>query len=169
MRKFWNLFLLTTAVLAIGLFLTLQYFLRKKIETVAFDRHIDKVDLQLCDEERVLQYYMVSTDYNGGKRAIKSKLFPRIQKDQISFGSFDGNITIRFIVNCKGQIGLFRARVIDQALKTAEIDEVNAANLIALVSQLDNWQVAVQENGEVYDAYYSINFKVRNGFINDIF
>ena len=168
MKNFWNIFSLSTAILAIGLFITLEYLLTNKIEPIVYDKVIDKIELNLCDEGRILQYYMVSTDYHGGKRAIKNKLLPLIEKDRISFGSDNGNIAVRFVVSCNGEIGLFRAKAIAQNRKKIDFDKTNIEYLISLVSQLDNWNVETKKDKK-YDSYYYINFKIRNGLVIDIF
>lgn len=146
----------------------LEYFAKNKIETIKYDGTLDKNQLNICDEDRILQYYMVSTDYNGGKRAIKNKLLPIIEEEGISFGTENGNITIRFIVNCKGEIGLFRAKSINENLKSTDFDDANLEFLKSLVSQLDDW-IVKSENEMKFDSYYHINFKIRNGLVTDIF
>lgn len=166
MKSFWSKFLLSTAILAIATFLTIQYLTKKKIEQITYDKEIDESDLILCDDDRVGQYYMFSTDYNGGKRAIKHKLLPIILNDQISFGTQSGNITVRFIVNCKGEIGLFRAKAIDENQVTTNFD--NTEYLISVVQQLNDWIVENRKDKK-YDSYYFINFKITNGLVTDIF
>ncbi len=155
-------------MLAIGLFITLKYLSSNTIEPIIYDEIIDEIELNLCNEDRIPQYYMVSTDYHGGKRAIKNKLLPLIEKDRISFGTDNGNIAIRFVVNCNGEIGLYRAKAIDQNLKKTDFDKANIEHLIILLSQLDDWNVEIKKDKK-YDSYYFINFKIRNGHVTDIF
>lgn len=160
--------MLITAVLAIGFFFMLRHFLNTKIETISYDKDIDKIELNLCNEDRVLQYYMISTNYNGGKKAIKNKLLPIIQQNKTSFGLKNGNISIRFVVNCNGEIGLFRAKSINENLEPTEFDKSNIDYLISLVGELDDWYVETKKEKK-YDSYYFINFKIENGLITDIF
>jgi len=126
------------------LYFSLEYFAEHKIDTIEYDEDLDKNQLNICDEDRILQYYMVSTDYNGGKRAIKNKLLPIIEKDEIYFGRENGNINIRFIVNCKGETGLFRAKSIDENLKSTDFDSVTLEYLKSLISHLDDWKVKLK-------------------------
>ena len=160
--------MLITAVLAIGFFFMLRHFLNTKIETISYDKDIDKIELNLCNEDRVLQYYMISTNYNGGKKAIKNKLLPIIQQNKTSFGLKNGNISIRFVVNCNGEIGLFRAKSINENLEPTEFDKSNIDYLISLVGELDDWYVETKKEKK-YDSYYFINFKIENGLITDIY
>lgn len=168
MKNIWNILLISSATIVIALYFMLEYFAKNKIETIKYDGTLDKNQLNICDEDRILQYYMVSTDYNGGKRAIKNKLLPIIEEEGISFGTENGNITIRFIVNCKGEIGLFRAKSINENLKSTDFDDANLEFLKSLVSQLDDW-IVKSENEMKFDSYYHINFKIRNGLVTDIF
>ena len=168
MKKFWNIFLLTTAILAIGIFFMMSYLLSTKIETIKYNKEVDEIDLKLCDEDQIAQYYMVSTDYTGGRKAIKNKLLPLIQQKNISFGTNYGNISIRFVINCNGKIGLFRAKTINDNLETTEFKKSNIDYLKSLVSELDDWHVETKKEKK-YDSYYYINFKIEGGSITDIF
>lgn len=146
----------------------MEYLSGNKIETITYNKGIDEAELHICEKDRILQYYMVSTDYNGGKKAIKKKLLPIIKKDRISFETKNGNITIRFIVNCNGEIGLFRAKSINENFEQTNFDKTKIEYLISLVSSLDDW-VPGAYTDKKYDSYYFINFKVRKGLITDIF
>lgn len=168
MKNFWNILLISSATAAIALYITLEYLAKNKIEIIKYDESIDNSELNICDEDRILQYYMVSTDYNGGKRAIKNKLLPIIEKERIFFGTENGIITIRFIVNCEGENGLFRAKSINENVKPANFDDAKVELLKSLVSQLDDWIVKA-ENDRIFDSYYHINFKIQNGLVTDIF
>jgi len=167
LKNFWNILLISTGILALGLFFKLNYLTRNNIEPIEYDGIIDKRELNLCDEDRILQYYMVSTDYKGGKRAVKKELWPHIEKDRTLFGRNISNISIRFIVNCNGEIGLFRAKAINETLQKAELDKANMKYLISMVNLLEDWDVKTIK-GKKYDSYYNINFKIRNGRITDI-
>ncbi|MBK6266138.1 hypothetical protein JKA74_13925 [Marivirga sp. S37H4] len=168
MKNFWNILLISTGILAIGIYFTSDYLATNGIEEIQFDESTDEIALELCNEDRILQYYTVSTGYNGGKKAIKKKLLPIIEKDKLSFGTKNGNITIRFVVNCNGEIGLFRVKSIDENLQETDFAQSGIASLISLVSQLDEWKVKPMKEKK-FDSYYFINFKVRNGHVTDIF
>lgn len=168
LKNFWNLFLLITATIAIGFYLWLNYLSTHRIETINYDPELDAKELSLCNEY-IPQYYSVSTDYDGGKRAIKNELMPYIEKEKIFFEHFNGNISIRFILNCKGEIGLFRAKVIDQNLQETSVNQAPLDALIRLVSQLNHWRLKPKKDGTTYDSYYFINFKIRKGLVTDIF
>ena len=168
MKNFWNIFIIITGILALGIFFTIKHLGSTYVEPIVYDSSIDKRELEICNSDRVYQYYNISTSYTGGKKGIKKKLLPLIEKDQISFGEKEGNIAIRFVVSCKGEIGLFRAKGTDKNLKATNFDKSQVDSLIDLISQLKNWKAGVFHD-KTYDSYYYINFKIENGRIIDIF
>ncbi len=168
MKNFWNIYLLISGILAIGTYVILNNWVSNFIEPIEYDMSVDKEELSICNPDRIFQYYNISTAYSGGKRAIKQQFLPGIEKDQISFGEKDGNIAIRFIVNCNGEIGLFRAKGTDKDIKATDFDKSQVDALIKLVSELDGWQ-AGGFTEKTYDSYYYINFKIEKGRVTDIF
>ncbi|MFS4491717.1 hypothetical protein [Maribacter sp. 2308TA10-17] len=168
MKNFWNIFLLTTATLALVLFLCIRHWAKSYIEPITYDSAVDKKNLKLCATGYIPQYYMISTGYTGGERALKNKLLPIIEKETLSFDNKNGNIAIRFIVNCHGEIGLFRAKGTDESIKASDFDKNKIDFLISAISELKDWQPG-SINSEKRDSYYYINFKIENGQITDIF
>lgn len=167
MKKFWNVFLASTLVTSVGITVWL-YPQAKMILPIEYDSNLDPQELRLCNKDRIPQYYSAGTYYLGGKRAIKKELLPLINQKKIEFGSTNGYITIRFIVNCNGEIGLFRANEIDSDIKSTKFIDSKIADLKDIVNTLSDWEVK-SLNDNRYDSYYFINFKVEEGLITDIF
>ena len=107
------------------MFLTawLYYLLDNKILPIKFDKSIDNKEFTICNKDIIPQYYGVETDYVGGKSAIKKVLLPKISENKINFGSKSGFVSIRFVVNCNGEIGLLRANEIDKNIQSTEFDK----------------------------------------------
>ena len=135
---------------------------------IKYDASLDHKELSICNKDRIPQYYSAGTNYSGGKRAIKKELLPLISQKKIEFSSKSGYVTIRFIVNCNGEIGLFRANEIDSDIKSTEYDSATVGELKNIVSTLNNWEIK-SYNENKYDSYYFINFKIEQGLITDIF
>jgi hypothetical protein len=142
--------------------------LSHKIYPIEYDKSLDSEELTICNKKIIPQYYSVATDYVGGKRAIKNELLPQIKERKIEFGSRNGYVTIRFIVNCNGEIGLFRANEIDDNIKPTKYSDSQIKELKNITSTLSNWDVKIK-NDKTYDSYYFINFKIEKGLITDIF
>lgn len=168
LKKFWNIFLLVTTVISILLTAWIYYLLENRISPIAYDATLDKTNLNICNKDKIQQYYHIHTDYLGGKRAIKNELLPQIEDKKITFENQNGYITIRFIVTCNGEIGLFRANTINEKKEAITFDNSKIAYLKDIVSGLKNWDIKPRKD-KTYDSYYFVNFKVKNGLITDIF
>lgn len=127
---------------------------------------IDDNDFQLCNEDKIAEYYGMNTDYIGGKKAIKSKILNKLQ-----FLDFkeSGLLTYRFVVNCEGEIGRFRLKATNTDLQKIEVDSKNILEIENTLSELKNWNPAKNKAGNTYDSYYVLNFKIENKKIIDIF
>jgi hypothetical protein len=168
LKKFWNIFLLSTITLSILLTAWIYYLTSNRIFPIEYDTNLDSKELNICNKDIIPQYYRVETDYIGGKKAIGDELSPLINDKEIEFDTKNGYISIRFIVNCKGEIGLFRTNEIDKNIKPTTFNNSNVQELKNIVSTLKNWDVKTK-NGKTYDSYYFINFKIEKGIITDIF
>ena len=122
-------------------------------------------DFSFCHEDYIYQDYQINTDYAGGKRAIKSELediFP------INTLTESGLLTIRFIVNCKGETGIYRSKMIDSSLEEVDISNKDLTQIYTAISALDRWKPG-SVRGEPADSYYQVSFKLLNGEVIDIF
>lgn len=146
----------------------IYYLLDNKILPIKYDKNTDDKEFIICNEDLIPQYYSVETNYVGGKTAIKKILLPIINQDKITFGLKSGYVSIRFVVNCNGETGLFRANEIDENIQSTKFDKSKIEKLKKTVSRLDNWDVKTKFKKQ-FDSYYFINFKIENGKITDIF
>ena len=81
-----------------------------------------------------------------------------------------GYITFRFIVNCNGEIGRFRVKMIDKNIKESEFDILNINKLKIALKSLKKWNPGeAKRNNLKTDSYYNIKFKIEGGEIIDIF
>ncbi len=166
MKKFWNIFLLSTVIIATALTVWM-YNISNNILPIKYEASVDHKELNICNKN-ILSHYHSLTDYVESKKAIKKELLPLINEKNIQFDSKNGYVTIRFIVNCNGEIGLFRANEIDAEMKAANYSSATINELTNIVSTLNNWEIK-PHNGNKYDSYYFINFKIEEGQITDIF
>jgi len=139
--------------------------MEKQVGDIPVKGNLEAEGFSPCYEHSIYQYYQINTDYVGGKRAIKSKLK---DKFPISTLSESGLLTIRFVVNCKGETGLYRSKMIDTYLQEIDLSEKDLTQIYSAISALDKWQPgSVGDNPE--DSYYQISFKLVNGSLIDIF
>jgi hypothetical protein len=139
--------------------------LGKRVGDIHFDSNLDSTDFSLCDEGKVFQYYSIGTEYRGGKKTIKEQLQPIIQTNGFPT---NGLLTVRFVVNCHGEAGYFRTKMIDPSLNDVEVSSVAMNHLHSLISGLKDW-VPGQVQGKARDSYVQISFKLEQGKVTDIF
>ena len=162
-----NLFLLLSFLLAASLTLWFNYQLNHRVGDIDFDDSLDDPAFELCNEDLVQQDYSgIGADYRGGKKAIKKELLGKLQEKAHFKGS--GLLTLRFVVNCKGETGRFRAKAIDGEIQEKEVLQEQVELLENLVANLEQWQPGFWK-GRKFDSYYQINLKINNGQITDIF
>jgi hypothetical protein len=137
-----------------------------QVGDISFDPKTDKANFELCDNGWVNQYYGLKTTYKGGAKAIKEYLTGNY-KYKTSYKNITGYITIRFVVNCKGQTDRFRVFQLDEKYQKAEYNSSFISHLTALCKSLNNW-IPGKYNNQVYDTYYYLNFKMVNGQIKEI-
>jgi len=159
-----NFFLLTSILLATIITGWLYYQTVNRVGDLSKNKQQDG-DFQICDEDKIFQYYNLDTDYEGGKRAIKTEIFEDLKS--LNFKK-PGLISSRFIVNCKGEPGRFRYKSTDLDLNEMKVDSENIEKIKSAVLRLENWKPAKSEN-KFFDSYYVLNFKIRNNKIVDIF
>jgi len=157
---------LISFLIALSITAWVYYQTTHRIGELEPNDRIDDNDFQLCNEDKIAEYYGMNTDYIGGKKAIKSKILNKLQ-----FLDFkeSGLLTYRFVVNCEGEIGRFRLKATNTDLQKIEVDSKNILEIENTLSELKNWNPAKNKAGNTYDSYYVLNFKIENKKIIDIF
>ncbi len=180
------LFLLLVSV-SVPLSAQMALFKKKyndKVGDIPFDKALDDPSFQPCNEARALPYNIY-----GGALRIKGDKYRVIQHfvQGYSLGPVDGQtgyITIRFMVNCKGQTGRFRLYQMDMNGQTAHFEAAIQQRLMSLCKSLDGWEIqyASDKDGIVtnflspsgtpgavaYDYYQQLTIKLKDGQIEQI-
>ena len=109
----------------------------------------------------IYEYYNDGFGYKTERYGIRKVISEPIH--QLNFPNFSGNINVRFVINCKNEIGYFRIKAVDQDYKKVEITDDLQKKIVAIVQLLNDW------NGKNEDSYYQIQIKLKNGKVEDIF
>ncbi len=165
MKSKLNLWLLFSFLIATVLTLWLYLKLNEHVGDISYDSAIDSAEYSPCGEYRIYQYYNIDTHYQGGIKAIKKVLLPKIRTEKLPK---NGLLTVRFVVNCHGRPGYFRTNMIDSGLEDIKVSADASNHLYALISELKDW-VPGQIQGEPMDSYVQIVFKLEQGKVIDIF
>ena len=109
----------------------------------------------------IYEYYNDGFGYKTERYGIRKVISEPI--NQLNFPIFSGNINVRFVINCKNEIGYFRIKTVDQDYKKVEISTDLQKRIVSIIQQLKDW------NGKNKDSYYQIQIKLKNGKVEDIF
>ena len=132
------------------------------------ENNTDNPNFEVCNgENRVIQYFNNEQgfEYFGEKTEIlkefNSHFIPSKKQNQ------NGIIRIRFIVNCKGEIGRFRILEADNNYKGFKFDNEITSQLLKITKTLNDWIPKEYQNKEI-DYYQYLIFKIKNGKISEI-
>lgn len=121
--------------------------------------------LDACNELRIVQYYSVDTYFRG--RESHSETHPAPAPPRPEGKGQNGWVTVRFVINCRGETGRFRMPQIDRNYQPCTFHRALTDQLLAATKELHNWQPG-QYDGATYDSYYYLNFKIADGAVQDI-
>lgn len=139
----------------------------RDVGDIPFDPSLDDATFQICDEENIKQYYVrYSSDeapgFIGEKKAMDRMILNAYSYPNVD--TQDGYITIRFIVNCKGQTDRFRIEEMSVDYQPFDFDPKLSDQLLNIVKQLEGW-VPRKTKGKPLDYYQYLTFKIRDGQI----
>ena len=112
------------------------------------------------------QYYQTGAGYEGGLYVLK-KHFSNVNKN---LGNQDdsGYLTIRFMINCVGEIGNFEVLQCDMDFKSKSFPDELKNYVITTLKGLTKWKVGIDGRGSKIDSQKFLTFIVNNGQIKDI-
>lgn len=125
-------------------------------------------NFEVCNGGDIAQYYYDEIGIsNSLNRREKYSYFLK-HYDYPFDSNKNGYIRIRFMVNCKGEIGRFSIQEMDRDYKEKRFPLEITQQLFGLVSQLDGWLPSKRKQNESVDYYVHIGFKIKNGQIEEI-
>ncbi len=133
---------------------------------IAPDPALDDPSFKACRENYIPQYYSTNSDFKGEKPALEAYFREKFIKNK-AHARESGYITIRFVVNCRGQTGRFRVQEIGLDYLPKKFPSALTNRLLELTKQLDGWQPG-QRNGLQLDCYQYLTFTINNGDISQI-
>lgn len=140
---------------------------KEKVGAIAFDGNRDNPEFYLCDEKNIMEYYQVNPKYGEGLKSIRLYFEPFLNELNQFIHVQSGLITIRFIINCKGDTDRFRVVGVDENYKSITLTTELKQYVIDTVKKMDKWQPGFYSN-QYFDAYYTLSLKIRNGQIVDM-
>lgn len=133
---------------------------------IAPDPALDDPNFRACRENYTPQYYSIKSGYQGEKPALEAYFREKFIKNK-AHARESGYITIRFVVNCRGQTGRFRVQEIGLDYQPKKFPTALTNRLLELTKQLNGWQPG-QYNSLQVDYYQYLTFTITNGDISQI-
>jgi len=124
-------------------------------------------DFKLCYNEKVFPGYYGRKNAGFAKSKDTLDNYFHTLFDNNGFTNSTGYITIRFIINCKGEAGRYEIKQVGPDFKETKFNTYLTDHLLNLVKNLDTW-TAVEFQGYNYDSFYHITFKLENGELVEI-
>lgn len=112
------------------------------------------------------RYYGAKVKYIGGIYNISKKFKEKYRKPNDILES--GLIRVNFIVNCKGETGMFEILELDENYKQKRFNKQISDQILSICKELDEWIPGIVE-GQKVDSYKFLTFKIKNSEIVEIF
>ena len=159
--KYINYFVYLTIVAVIILASIIYFSSKTKVGRIDKKEIIDQeTSFEPCSSN-ILQYYGSKAGYKTERYGIRKVISEPI--NQLKFPIFSGNINVRFVINCRNEIGYFRIKSVNKEYKKVEISPDLQKKIVAIIQQLNDW------NGKNVDSYYQIQIKLKDGKVEGIF
>lgn len=182
-QKFKFLIITLLSLFVNGLMAQVNYIeKRNNVGDIVFDASTDNPKFELIDENEILPYNSICGFLIEGERfRVLEYYFNNFKSDTID--GVTGYITIRFIVNFRGETDRFRVYEMDNKYNPCKFPGNISNSLLELTRNLDGWItlfddkfdryncIEIEKNGEIkyaYDYYQYILFKIKDGQIETI-
>lgn len=120
---------------------------------------------KLCHNKKY-PYYYPTLGYKGGFYEIKQHFYKGYQ--EIKGENNSGIVRIKFIVNCKGELGNLEVENYSLSYKKTNLNIKIIEQLINLTEKLKDWIPAVDNEGERIDSFKFYAFKIIDGKLIEI-
>ena len=127
------------------------------------DSLLDDPSFLVCSKSNIPQYYAVNGRFEGEKAAIERYFKENFRKNQ-AWKKEEGYITIRFVVNCKGQSGRFRVQEMSPEYLPKKFPATLIQQLLQLTKQMQGWIPATIKDTPC-DFYQYLCFTIAQGDI----
>ena len=173
MKKYWH----TLAVLTLFFNATCQTpgeikeSYPRMIGDIAYNPSIDTTNFELCwDEKFAVQYYAFTSTFNQStylkeKYAVHKIFEANYNADRVPLES--GLVSVRFLVNCRGESGRFRVKGMDENYQEKVFTSAITQQLVNITKNELEWKAFKTDKAE-RDYYQYLIFKIENGQIIDI-
>ena len=129
------------------------------------DPYLDDESFTVCSERSTVAYYRGRPQYKEAGLSIEDLIVTHLA-DCPAIPGQNGYITVRFIINCEGQIGRIRLHPLDKNFNPTLFPDLQH-RLVAYLSGLGKWEPYTQD-GKTYDTISHLHCKVTDGKIQKV-
>lgn len=132
---------------------------------IPYDAKFDDPNYIICDSTKI-NSGRNRLRYIGGTNKLRKDITSKYLYSQ-EYETFSGYIVIRFLVNCEGKSGRYRAQFLNLDFSPLSAPSDLLKYSIELVKSLDSWtKSSVYDSKEEYSKF--INLKIKNGKIQHV-
>ena len=132
---------------------------------IPFNKALDNADFMICDSSR-FHSGRNGIQYVDGSNKLRKDITTNYSYHK-AYESFNGFIVIRFLVNCKGKTGRYRAQSLNLDFSPAKAPADLIEHSLDLIKDLDNWKKHPAVDSKKEFSKY-INLKIKNGKIEHV-
>ena len=127
----------------------------------------DPDGFEVCFEEVQFHgmYARREVGFKHGKDSLRTYFMERY--DHAGMTDNSGYITLRFLINCKGEIGRFEVRQVGTDYIAKEFHPSLVDQLLELTRSLEEWDAFTYDDS-TYDSHTFLTFKIDNGELSEI-
>lgn len=159
--KYINYFLYLSLILTIVPISVFYFSLKSKVGKIEQSEIIDKNTAFKPCSSNIYEYYNHDIQYKTERYGLRKIILQPISS--LNYPDFSGIINVRFIINCKNEIGYFKISSTNKNYKEVKIKEELQKQIITIIKKLNDW------DSKNYDSYYQIQIKIKDGKVEDIF
>ncbi len=128
---------------------------------------LDKSDFKACFEEKMFPSYYGRnpSKFSHGKDSLRNYFHQYY--DHQGYTNESGYITIRFVINCKGESGRHQLLQVGLDYQEKEFNKLLTDKLLELTVNLKDWD-ALSFSDSTYDSFTHLTFKIENGELVEI-
>ena len=139
--------------------------LKNNLAWIPCDPEIDSDDFTLCSERTALAYFRGKPGYIKEGRSLQEILVDQFSSCPIELQE-NGFLTLRFMINCEGQIGRIRASMVNNQFDPIPLPKLTT-QIVAFLNELDEWKPYSYKNNN-YDVISFIHCKIENGSVTKV-
>ncbi len=125
---------------------------------IPYDAKFDEPDFIICDSTG-LSSGRNRLQYIGGNGKLRQDILSNFSYKH-EYKSFNGFIVVRFLVNCDGRSGRYRAQSLNFDFSPTDAPSSLLKNTLDLIKRLDTWQKSSRgESDQEYSKYINLKFK----------